>query len=70
MNNEMKMFMEIPNLLMCGDGNGIIYDRKETEQKFTDGTQRTTSNSEDDELELKLEEKILSGSPIEPLYLK
>ena len=37
---EMELFYKYPNLLFCGNNNGIIYDRREVEAKFVDGVQR------------------------------
>lgn len=40
MEKEIQLFVQLPELLLCGDNNGIIYDRKEVERKFLDRMQR------------------------------
>ncbi len=37
---EIELFYNHPNLLLCGDNNGIIYDRKEVQARLVDGIQR------------------------------
>lgn len=38
---KIQLFTQLPELLLCGNDNGIIYDKKEVEQRFIDGMQRT-----------------------------
>lgn len=41
MEKEIRLFVQLPELLLCGNNNGIAYDRKEVERRFIDGIQRT-----------------------------
>ena len=43
MEKEIQLFVQLPELLLCGNNNGIAYGRKELEQKFIDGIQRTSN---------------------------
>lgn len=42
MEKEIQLFVQLPELLLCGNNNGIAYDRKEVERRFIDGIQRTS----------------------------
>lgn len=43
MEKEIQLFIQLPELLLCGNNNGIAYDRKEVQRKFIDGIQRTSN---------------------------
>lgn len=43
MEKEIQLFVQLPELLLCGNNNGIVYDRKEVERRFIDGIQRTSN---------------------------
>lgn len=43
MEKEIQLFVQLPELLLCGNNNGITYDRKEVERRFIDGIQRTSN---------------------------
>lgn len=43
MEKEIQLFVQLPELLLCGNNNGIAYDRKEVERRFIDGIQRTSN---------------------------
>lgn len=44
MEKEIRLFVQLPELLLCGNNNGIAYDRKEVERRFIDGGIQRTSN--------------------------
>lgn len=43
MEKEIQLFTQLPELLLCGNDNGIVYDKKEVERRFIDGMQRTSN---------------------------
>ena len=43
MEKEIQLFIQLPELLLCGNNNWIAYDRKEVQRKFIDGIQRTSN---------------------------
>lgn len=49
---EMELFYNYPNLLLCGDNNGIIYDRKRSEVRLIDGIQRKSRTIQNYKTEL------------------
>lgn len=40
---KIQLFTQLPELLLCGNDNGIVYDKEEVEQRFVDGMQRTSN---------------------------
>lgn len=40
---KIQLFTQSPELLLCGNDNGIVYDKEEVEQRFVDGMQRTSN---------------------------
>lgn len=43
MEKEIQLFTQLPELLLCGNDNGIVYDKEEVERRFIDGMQRTSN---------------------------
>lgn len=43
MEKEIQLFTQLPELLLCGNDNGIVYDKEEIERRFIDGMQRTSN---------------------------
>lgn len=43
MEKEIQLFTQLPELLLCGNDNGIVYDKEEEERRFIDGMQRTSN---------------------------
>lgn len=43
MEKEIQLFTQLPKLLLCGNDNGIVYDKEEVERRFIDGMQRTSN---------------------------
>lgn len=40
---KIQLFTQLPELLLCGNDNGIVYDKEEVERRFIDGIQRTSN---------------------------
>ena len=40
---KIQLFTQLPELLLCGNDNGIVYDKEEVGQRFIDGMQRTSN---------------------------
>lgn len=40
---KIQLFTQLPELLLCGNDNGIVYDKEDVEQRFIDGMQRTSN---------------------------
>lgn len=43
MASEMELFMQLPELLLIGNNDSILYDREEITRKYIDGIQRTSN---------------------------
>lgn len=43
MEKEIQLFTQLPELLLCGNDNGIVYDKEKVERRFIDGMQRTSN---------------------------
>ena len=43
MEREIQLFTQLPELLLCGNDNRIVYDKEEVERRFIDGMQRTSN---------------------------
>lgn len=43
MEKEIQLFTQLPELLLCGNDNGTVYDKEEVERRFIDGMQRTSN---------------------------
>ena len=40
---KIQLFTQLPELLLCGNDNGIVYDKEEVERRFIDVMQRTSN---------------------------
>lgn len=40
---KIQLFTQLPELLLCGNDNGIVYDKEEVERRLIDGMQRTSN---------------------------
>lgn len=40
---KIQLFTQLPELLLCGNDSGIVYDKEELERRFIDGMQRTSN---------------------------